>query len=156
MAALVVGDVVGPTGWRGAATLQAAQVINEAAQTTIKTADPLVNPGQYLKIQSSNLWGSFSTDENGKEFQWLDTEHMTMYIPADRNDEWVWERSGRIPTTFFDDASKEDAQSILTDEPTAHVLRGANGGASTPPRSIRVPLVRLPELPPPRTAHAPK
>lgn len=133
VAVLVAGDVVGPTGWRGAATAQAAQVLNEAAQTTIKTADPVVNPGQYLKIQSSNLWGSFTTDENGKEFQWLDTEHMTMYIPADRNDEWVWERSGRIPTTFFDEASKQHAQSIDTGGPTAHVLRGANGGFYGPP-----------------------
>jgi hypothetical protein len=128
VAALVAGDVVGPTGWRGAATAQAAQVLNDAAQTTIETADPVVNPGQYLKIQSSNLWGSFSTDEKGKEYQWLDTEHMTMYIPADRNGEWVWERSGRIPTTFFDEASKEYALSIQTNDPTGYVLRGANGG----------------------------
>ena len=63
LAALVAGDVLGPTGWRGAATAQAAQVLNEAAKTTIKTADPVVNPGQYLKLQSSNLWGSFSTDQ---------------------------------------------------------------------------------------------
>lgn len=128
VAALVAGDVVGPAGWRGAATAQAAQVLNDAAQATIETADPVVNPGQYLKIQSSNLWGSFSTDAKGNEFQWLDTENMTMYIPADRSDEWVWERSGRVPATFFDDASKEYAQSILTDVPTAEVLRGANGG----------------------------
>jgi RNA polymerase sigma-70 factor (ECF subfamily) len=127
VAALVAGDVLGPTGWRGAATAQAAQVLNDAAQTTIHTADPVVKPGQYLKISSSNRWGSFSTDENGKEFQWLDTENMTMYIPANRNDEWVWERSGRIPTVFFDEASKKHAQSLQYDKPKAYVLRGANG-----------------------------
>lgn len=128
VAALVAGDVLGPTGWRGGATAQAAQVLNDAAQTTIETADPVVKPGQYLKIQSSNVWGSYSTDESGKQFQWLDTEHMTMYVPADRNGEWVWERSGRIPTTFFDEASKEHAKSLQLDEPKAYVLRGANGG----------------------------
>jgi hypothetical protein len=127
VAALVAGDVLGPTGWRGAATAQAAQVLNEAAQTTIKTADPVVNPGQYLKIQSSNLWGSFSVDENGKEFQWLDTENMTMYIPANRNEEWVWERSGRIPTVFFDEASREYEKTLQYDSPKGYVLRGPNG-----------------------------
>jgi RNA polymerase sigma-70 factor (ECF subfamily) len=140
VAALVAGDIVGPTGWRGAATAQAAQVLNDAAQTTIETADPVVNPGQYLKIQSSNLWGSFSTDEKGKEYQWLDTEHMTMYIPADRNNEWVWERSGRIPTTFFDATSKEHALSIQTNEPRGYVLRGANGGFyGSPPSGFPSP-----------------
>lgn len=127
VAALVAGDLLGPTGWRGAASAQAAQVLNEAAQTTIKTADPVVNPGQYLKIQSSNRWGSFSTDENGKQFQWLDTENMTMYIPANRNNEWVWERSGRIPTVFFDEESKELVQSLQQDKPRGYVLRGAHG-----------------------------
>jgi RNA polymerase sigma-70 factor (ECF subfamily) len=127
VATLVAGDVLGPTGWRGAATAQAAQVLNEAAQTTIKTADPVVNPGQYLKIQSSNLWGTFSTDEDGKQYQWLDTENMTMYIPANRSDEWVWERSGRIPTVFFDEASREHEQTLQYDGPKEHVLRGPNG-----------------------------
>ncbi|MGX9899688.1 CU044_5270 family protein [Arthrobacter sp. SA17] len=126
VAALVAGDVLGPTGWRGAATAQAAQVLNEAAQTTIETADPVVNPGQYLKIQSSNLWGTISVDENGKQFQWLDTENATMYIPANRNDEWVWERSGRIPTVFFDEASRE-YEKLQYDEPKGYVLRGPNG-----------------------------
>lgn len=127
--ALIAGDILGPAGGPGgvpgAVTAQAAQVLNDAAQTTIQTADPVVNPGQYLKIDSTNLWGSFSTDENGKQYQWLDTEKMTMYIPANREDEWVWERSGRIPTTFFDEASKEYAQRTQTAE--ALVLRGANG-----------------------------
>ena len=125
--ALIAGDILGPAGGPGPgpAAATAAQVLNDAAQTTIQTADPVVNPGQYLKIDSTNLWGSFSTDENGKQYQWLDTEKMTMYIPANREDEWVWERSGRIPTTFFDEASKEYAQRTQTAE--ALVLRGANG-----------------------------
>ena len=125
--ALIAGDILGPAGGPGPgpAAATAAQVLNDAAQTTIQTADPVVNPGQYLKIDSTNLWGSFSTDENGKQYQWLDTEKMTMYIPANREDEWVWERSGRIPTTFFDEASKEYAHRTQTAE--ALVLRGANG-----------------------------
>jgi hypothetical protein len=109
------------------AAATAAQVLNDAAQTTIQTADPVVHPGQYLKIDSTNLWGSSSTDENGHQYQWLDTEKMTMYIPANRVDEWVWERSGRIPTTFFDEASKEYVERTQAGDPEGYVLRGANG-----------------------------
>ncbi|WP_185751172.1 CU044_5270 family protein [Arthrobacter sp. 31Y] len=133
VAALVAVDVIGPTGWRGAATAQAAQVLNDAAQTTIQNADPVVNPGQYLKIQSSNLWGSTTVDENGRQFQWLDTENMTMYIPANRTDEWVWERSGRIPTVFFDEASKEYATNGQLGTPIGETLRAVNGGFYGPP-----------------------
>ncbi|MGO4584921.1 hypothetical protein AB4Z38_13675 [Arthrobacter sp. 2RAF6] len=122
---LVVADVVKPTG--PGATAQAAEVLNNAAAATIQTADPVVNPGQYLKIQSTNLWASAAVDENRKEYQWLDTEKQTMYIPADRNQEWVWERSGRIPTTFFDDVSKEYVERTQAAGPEAYVLRGAKG-----------------------------
>nr|WP_238324630.1 CU044_5270 family protein [Paenarthrobacter aurescens] len=139
VAVLVAVDVIGPTGWRGAATAQAAQVLNDAAQTTIQNADPVVNPGQYLKIESSNLWGSTSVDENGRQFQWLDIENMTMYIPANRMDEWVWERSGRIPTVFFDEASKEYAMNGQLGTPTGETLRAVNGGFYGPPEQSGFP-----------------
>jgi hypothetical protein len=122
--ALIAGDILGPGG--GPAAASAAQVLNDAAQRTIQTADPVVNPGQYLKIDSTNLWGGSTTDEHGKQYQWLDTEKMTMYIPANRDDEWVWQRSGRTPTTFFDEASKEYAHRTHTGF-TGELLRGENG-----------------------------
>ena len=77
---MMVADVVKPTG--PGATAQAAEVLNKAAAATIQTADPVVNPGQYLKIQSTNLWASAAVDENREEYQWLDTEKQTMYTPA--------------------------------------------------------------------------
>ena len=125
---LIAGDILAPAGGPGPgpAAATAAQVLNDAAQTTIQTADPVVNPGQYLKIDSTNLWGSFSTEQDGSQYQWLDTEKMTMYIPANRDDEWVWQRSGRIPTTFFDEASKEYVQRTQTGAKD-EVLRGENG-----------------------------
>ncbi|MBD1539335.1 hypothetical protein HC749_14315 [Arthrobacter sp. S13_S34] len=122
---IVVADVVRPTG--PGATAEAAEVLNNAAAATIQTTDPVVNAGQYLKVKSTNLWGSSAVDENGKEYQWLDTEKQTMYIPADRDQEWVWERSGRVPTTFFDDASKEYVQRTQAGAVEAYVLRGAKG-----------------------------
>jgi hypothetical protein len=154
VSALIAGDILGSAGGPGPgpAAATAAQVLNDAAQTTIQTADPVVNPGQYLKIDSTNLWGSSAIDENGKQYQWLDTEKMTMYIPANRDDEWVWQRSGRIPTTFFDEASKEYAQRTQTGV-TDELLRGENGafygpgtGSSFPSPSYLDALPRDPHV----------
>lgn len=133
--ALVAGNVIGLAGWRGGASAEAAEVLNNAAAMSIKTVDPVVGPGQYLKIDSTNLWlstygmedtsggvGSYTTVE------WLDTEKMSMYVPADRDQEWVWNRSGRIPTTFFSEQAKEVALQQAKDigDSSEH-LRAANG-----------------------------
>lgn len=126
VAALIGGDVVGLAGWRGGATAQAAEVLNNAAQTTIKTADPVVGPGQYLRIKSTNMWSTETWEEDGSKYQWLDTEKFDMYIPADRSAEWVWERSGRVPTTFFD-AKTEDYVLKRNIQPHPELLRASNG-----------------------------
>jgi RNA polymerase sigma-70 factor (ECF subfamily) len=126
VAALIAGDVIGLAGWRGGATAQAAEVLNNAAETTIKTTDLVVNPGQYLRIKSTNVWGSYTIEQDGSQYRWLDTEKSDMYIPADRSGEWVWQRSGRVPTTFFDAKSKDYAlkQNI---QPYPELLRAGNG-----------------------------
>lgn len=125
-AVLVAVDVIGLAGWRGGATAQAAEVLNNAAETTIKTTDPVVNPGQYLRIKSTNVWGTYTTEQDGSQYRWLDTEKSGMFIPADRSAEWVWQRSGRVPTTFFDAKSKDYVlkQNI---QPYPELLRARNG-----------------------------
>lgn len=110
LAGLVAGDIVGLAGWRGGANAEAADVLNTAAETAITSSDPVVNPGQYLRIRSTNVWSTEDWPEDGSKYQWLDTEKMDMYIPADRTSEWVWLRSGRVPTTFFDDKARNYVQ----------------------------------------------
>jgi len=146
LAALVAGDIVGPAGWRGAATAHASQVLNEAAQAAIQTSDPAVGPGQYLKIESNNINLSSYTDEKGNVYQWLDSEQGTKYVPANRDDEWVWQRSARIPTTFFDDKSKEVALSMQTGW-NGELLRGKNGGFYGAPPDPSTSLSYLDSLP---------
>lgn len=126
VAALIGGDVIGLAGWRGGATAQAAEVLNNAAQTTIKTTDPVVNPGQYLKIRSTNVWSTASVQADSSSYEWLDTEKSEMYIPDDRNGEWVWQRSGRVPTTFFSAESKEFVREQNI-QPRPELLRAPNG-----------------------------
>lgn len=126
VAALVGGDVVGLAGWRGGATAQAAEVLNNAAQTTINTSDPVVGAGQYLKIRSTNVWSTAYAQADGTSHEWLDTEKSEMYVPADRNDEWVWQRSGRTPTTFFS-AESEKFVREQNIRPNPELLRAPNG-----------------------------
>lgn len=126
VAALIGGDVIGLAGWRGGATAQAAELLNNAAQTTINTTDPVVNAGQYLKIRSTNVWSTASAQADGSSYEWLDTEKSEMYVPADRNDEWVWQRSGRIPTTFFSAESKKFVREQNI-QPHPELLRAPNG-----------------------------
>jgi hypothetical protein len=60
------------------------------------------------------VWASFASDAAGKSYRWLDTENGTIYIPADRDDEWVWLRSARTPTTFFDEEARAYAEATHT------------------------------------------
>lgn len=146
VAALVGGDVIGLAGWRGGATAQAAEVLNDAAQTAIKTSDPVVNPGQYLKIQSTNVWSTHATEADGSTYEWLDTEKSEMYIPANRSDEWVWQRSGRIPTTFFDTKTKEHIHKQNV-QPYPELLRAANGTFYGSPSSFAPDMSTFPRDP---------
>lgn len=135
VAALVGGNVIGLAGWRGTATAQAAEVLNDAAAMTIKTVDPIVGVGQYLKVESSNLYlstygvqdasGVSGSDEH---YQWMALENSSLYIPASPEQEWVWHRSGYVPTSFFDERSKEFAlQQAKEHGDTSEQLRAVNG-----------------------------
>jgi len=143
-AALVAGNVMGVSGPQGMPSADAATVLNDAAELTIKTADPVVGPGQFLKVDSTNLWlSSYGTqDPAGKvgeniDVHWLDTEKMSLYIPANRDEEWVWERSGRIPTTFFGEKSKEVALNQAKEMgDTSELLKGAGGAFYNSPSSF--------------------
>ncbi|MDJ0318656.1 CU044_5270 family protein [Arthrobacter antibioticus] len=143
--ALVGGNVIGLAGWRGAASAEAAEVLNNAAKLAINSTDPVLAPGQYLKIDSTNLWLSESTPAvaEGDKFvagtpvSWLDTEKMSIYVPADRDQEWVWDRSGRVPTTFFSAQAKETALEQAKDiGDTSEHLRAANGAFYGSPSTL--------------------
>lgn len=142
--ALVASNVMGFAGVQGNATAEAAEVLNNAAELTIKTADPVVGPGQYLKVDSTNLWLTMTGAHNPPdgvgahgELEWLDTEKMAMYVPSDRGEEWVWERSGRIPTDFFSEDAKQFALKQAKEMgDTSELLRGNHGAFYGAPSSF--------------------
>ncbi|MDN3903166.1 CU044_5270 family protein [Arthrobacter sp. YD2] len=108
IAALVAVDVVG-AGERPGATAEAAQVLNDAAATTIAASDPVLAPGQYLLIDTKAVYTTTTSTENG-EFVWLNSQDGQVYVPADRTAEWIWNREPSEPVQFFDEASRLEAE----------------------------------------------
>lgn len=108
IAALVAVDVVG-AGERPGATAEAAQVLNDAAATTIAASDPVLAPGQYLLIDTKAVYTTTTSTEYG-EFVWLNSQDGQVYVPADRTAEWIWNREPSEPVQFFDEASRLEAE----------------------------------------------
>ncbi|MFC8038159.1 CU044_5270 family protein [Paenarthrobacter sp. NPDC057355] len=144
---IVVADVVRPTP---GATAEAAEILNNAALATIRTSDPLVGPGQYLKVDTKAVYASTVGRDDGTAVSWLETTGGQMYIPADITGEWVWNREPRIPTTFFGEESRAEAdkQSAPQDGPVLEapqlvgILRGKAGGfyGGSPEQILGTPL----------------
>lgn len=101
---LVAGDVVLPD--RPGATAEAVEVLNNAAAATIQTADPVVGPGQYLKIETTGISGASTSAVDGSPASWTEKRSEQLYVPADRDGEWVWNREDGIPISFSSEAAK--------------------------------------------------
>ncbi|MET3368073.1 CU044_5270 family protein [Arthrobacter sp. M2012083] len=106
-AALLVGgivlvDVIRPGG--PGATAEAAEVLNNAAAATIQTSDPVVGPGQYLKIATKTVSGTGGQAADLSQVRWQETSTSQMYVPADKSDVWVWNRE---PGMILDSMNEE-------------------------------------------------
>lgn len=91
---IVIADVIRP-GSPGA-TAEAAEVLNNAAAATIRTSDPVVGTGQYLKIEKKSVIGSGGQATDLSKVKWQETSNSQMYVPANRADEWVWNHEPRM------------------------------------------------------------
>jgi hypothetical protein len=156
---IVVADVVRPNG--PGATAEAAEVLNNAAAATIRTSDPVVGPGQYLKIETTELTGAGAQAADGSDINWQETTGGQVYVPADREGEWVWNREGRVPLASSSEEAKAEARRLRELSKTENfpkdqvnpmvggVLR-ANGGAfygNEPTVIIGTPLKEAGSLP---------
>lgn len=121
-ATLVLTNVVGLAGWRGGADPAAADSLGRAAAAAITTSDPVVGSGQYLKITTTAVYSS-----SGDYGTYLASENGEMYIPANRDDDWVWVRPpSEVVQTFGPGSAKQAADDHKTPIPT-EVVRAAKG-----------------------------
>ena len=127
---IVVADVVRPSG--PGATAEAAELLNNAAAATLLTSDPVVGPGQYLKIDTTAVYVASvalgDPGKGGRSVEWLDKSSDQLFIPADHGAEWIWNREARIPTTFFSEEAKAEATKYLSGNPSTGELLRAPGG----------------------------
>ncbi|MFJ4208123.1 CU044_5270 family protein [Paenarthrobacter sp. NPDC089675] len=152
---VVVADVVRP-GAPGA-TADAAEVLNNAAAVTIRTTDPVLAPGQYLKIETKELTASGAQTSDGDQVNWQETTGGQVYIPANRDEEWVWHREPRVPVESASAKAKALAAEMAAtmqrmpegQPPVVGIVR-AKGGAfygNDPVAIIGTPLKDANELP---------
>jgi hypothetical protein len=153
---IVAADVVRPSG--PGATAEAAEVLNNAAAATIQTSDPVVGPGQYLKIETKTLTGGGVAAADGSEINWQEMTGGQVYVPADREGEWVWNREERVPLESSSEAAKaaaaETAERQKAAPPEARAMlvgiQRAPGGAfngNEPQVIIGTPLTEADSLP---------
>lgn len=122
----------------------AAAVLERAADVTIATSDPVVGPGQYLRITTIERdWGTpilinehpddpppavinenYPVGSDGKPilFESLRTQHM--WVPYDRTDTWVFDEESHGLRSYSIDAAP-----YLPGE--KHHVWTSKGGAST-------------------------
>jgi len=95
--ALVTTDTIGFGGSPVGASAEAAEVLNQAAQTTILTADPIVGPDQYLRIDTKAISG-VGTTISGHDIWYLTVSTSSLFVPKSDQKSWVLQRS--FPTVF--------------------------------------------------------
>lgn len=142
--ALVATNVLGLGTWGGGADPAAANVLNEAAAATVKFSDPIVNPGEYLLVRTDGaalVTGTLEADaerirQQGGEVQEsdsvsaLETQHEELYVPADRDEEWVWIQCTSTPLRTFGPRSEAFAEELATrtNENDEDIIRQFPGG----------------------------
>lgn len=113
--ALVATNVLGVAGWNGGADPAAASALHSAALATMEVSDPIVGPGQYLFVRTDGAFSAVGTLEEDAEkirandgntlpeddVSMIDGYHDELYVPADRDDAWVWIQCGRRPLQTF-------------------------------------------------------
>ena len=127
-AALVLSNVVGLAGWHGGADAAAAVALSDAAAVTIKTSDPVVGPGEYLKVSTQAVYTGTSVDAKGHGAAYSQTQNGQMYIPSNHTDDWVWVREPSTVAKTFGPASEQAAAAAAKSESkTPEIVRAAKG-----------------------------
>jgi len=99
---LIMSDLVGLAGWRGGADPAAAAVLREASALAIATSDPVLAPGQYLRVDTTAVYsGTAAAEPDNRQIGFLTISEDQLYIPADLSEDWVWMRGMRKPYQSF-------------------------------------------------------
>lgn len=129
---LVAVNVIGVPGVDvGGAEPAAATVLESAATATLEFSDPVVGPGQYQLVKTDAIFlaqGSVSADDETTGF--LENYHDELYLPANREDDWVWVQCLRTPAQTFGPESEAFAKMSADEQAEygADIRRSFPGG----------------------------
>jgi hypothetical protein len=136
--ALVLTNIVGFAGWRGGAEPAAAEVLHSAALAAIKSVDPRVGEGEFLLVATSAVYSATSQTATNTASYLFHIEDE-LYVPADRDDDWVWVRHPAETFQTFGPESEAaagavgdihpGAQGELLQAPAGAFYGGASGGS---------------------------
>ena len=123
-AAVVTGLVATNIVGFGTTDKAVASVLHESAEAAIRTSDPVVGPGQYLRIDTTAVNSTTTAGDDG------DTSYLTiatdsLFIPANQADDWVWARGATKPYKTFGPDSETAAAKAPAG--TAELVRAAGG-----------------------------
>lgn len=114
---LVLTNVIGFAGWRGGAEPAAADVLHSAALAAIETSDPVVAPGQYLLVETTAVHSSMVASTDGDTASFLSKAEHELYLPADRDDDWIWHRHPSEVYQTFGPDSEAAAEAAVAPHP---------------------------------------
>lgn len=112
--------------WPNGSPPAAASVLQEAALATVQQVDPVVGPGEYLLLDSTQVSLVAVGTPDGETSVWLERADNRVYIPSDRSAEWVWERDESTIDKLFDPSDRALAESVRRTQ-DAEIVRAANG-----------------------------
>ena len=96
--------------WPATDSATAAEALRNAADVTITTSEPLVGPGQYLKVTTEAAYLAYEHDAHGRLNAYLSPSTTEVFIPSDPGQEWVQRLTAEPATEFYGEASHAAAQ----------------------------------------------
>lgn len=133
--AVVAVNIVGPPPEQisPADYAAAAEVLEDASTAILNTSDPVLENGQYLRIEETTVYlhttaGGLPDRPETAAFTQRDTD--VWYIPADRSHDWILDESaGRETIAVYGDGGEEFRDSVLAeDDGSSTEIRSFPGG----------------------------
>lgn len=130
VAALVATNLFGVGAWRGGADPAAADALNSAALAALEVSDPVVGPGQFLRVRTDAVYAAMGNLEADAEWarqhnngelsgvemtSFLETYRSELHIPADRAGDWFYLQCLREPFQTFGPRSETYAAELAAE-----------------------------------------
>ena len=123
---LVLGNVTGILGGaHGGASASAAEVLNKAASLAASQPDPIVQPGQFLRIETHSVDKTSGLSRGGNSVSWLVPSTSVIYRPYDVSDLWILERHQLKPTDFIGAGAQAEAEKEWSRQQSEPLINGS-------------------------------